>query len=1392
MKKFNSFLKIFLFTLMFIGGMSYAADTPPDNTIVNGTSDISILLLSTLFGGMPIFDSGTDALQNVFRIFNICVLSIGGVLAAYTLTLGLIDTSNKGKVFGDYSSTYTPLRTAMGVALVLPVANGYALIQVLVVWAVMQGIYGANMIWTTFVSDESLATSLAVAPVDINAKNLAKDVLIASLCMETVNSIYAESGKDAKMGWSFGQGDNRTKFFGKNELVDLVKNNNSNTINLVAGSYEGVNGMAANSCGEITINKLDKDTTFLSGINMNSKVNETINAGAGMASGNDGGKLIALYSGFRILVDSVMEHKNFNKWLDEMVMEQAQATENLLASSGSLAEAIVQSANYKEYQSNPNNTFNDGSITGNTGQDNNIYSNDVQNSSGIEDESKNNNSQQPPKEAINKKMTDEQIVTAINKLASDYQYLLRTKAVMTYTEAGKLDKDSQMYSNLVYNANNYGWALAGTFFVQMGGMADSVNQILLNTPVSTSQMASPDTLLIKNYNSKYMSQLNYYLSLSDTFKNDSVKLPTVDKAIKNDSNTLEKFAASGFNGAVILDTMTKSVLQMSINDKENPLIQLKRLGSTMLSSATAILTYLLTNSKDVGPTTGFIISFFGFSLVSILFTGGITMSFIVPMMPVIIWIGMLFGWIVTVLEAVIATPLWVIMHLTPTKDNSFIGGQRQGYTLVLSLIVKPALMVLGFISSVIVLIVMGYFINILFVFMYSMTQIGASGFITSLIGIVVVPLMYCGIVYVALKEILSLMHKVPDELLNWFGGGGPQLGQTAHSVNEGSTRAFGAIIGNPIGQPLGSLKHALAERGGALAQIDQNKMTADRNKSDNFEKMRNMFGGGDAANGSIGGGQGPDGDGGGDGGLGSDAFHTSLSQDGLNNDTQTSLQKALDSGAVKNDPTSQAKLKAGVFKYAPSDIANSAIKQASMDAMQEHQANVANGNNRPMDMDNFVKNVNDNIGKAVFGDEKLWDDLKGHQDLMNGIKSGNGDKLMNATMRKINNIANREGGDYQAIANGVGSSINNAFQGFQNDTAKHTYTPKDFTPYNYHNGSSHLRHKIASMQNGWKSYVMGSASKSSDYDTMKYQRPAYNDEGVIPSSANDFVKDPDNTFSFATQKGEEGLEGYGHTYNDASNDNNNNDFPPDDGGGMPPNDGGSVPPNNGDVTPMGSSDINYSPNNSSTDSGYGNNSTASVDGNYGNSSTVAAGNNYGNSSTVSTGSNYGNSSTVAAGSNYGNSSTVAAGSNYGNSQTVSTGSNYGNSSTVAAGSNYGNSQNAHRYGSASSGDATYYESDNSQQNNYQNYESSNQSPTNFDNIGYPQSSYEDDNSSNISTYTPPDYVYDNTYDMNNADFYSEQESNQNSTDDSLNYSVESHRRDIPIDESYFFPDEHNK
>ena len=53
-------------------------------------------------------------------------------------------------------------------------------------------------------------------------------------------------------------------------------------------------------------------------------------------------------------------------------------------------------------------------------------------------------------------------------------------------------------------------------------------------------------------------------------------------------------------------------------------------------------------------------------------------------------------------------------------------------------------------------------------------------------------------------------------------------------------------------------------------------------------------------------------------------------------------------------------------------------------------------------------------------------------------------------------------------------------------------------------------------------------------------------------------------------------------------------------------------------------------------------------------------------------------------------------------------------------------------------------------------------------------------------------MYDNTYDMNNADFYSEQESNQNSTDDSLNYSVESHRRDIPIDESYFFPDEHNK
>jgi conjugal transfer/type IV secretion protein DotA/TraY len=71
-----------------------------------------------------------------------------------------------------------------------------------------------------------------------------------------------------------------------------------------------------------------------------------------------------------------------------------------------------------------------------------------------------------------------------------------------------------------------------------------------------------------------------------------------------------------------------------------------------------------------------------------------------PSLPYAIYMIVVIGWILAVLQSIIAAPLWAVMHMTP--DRSFIGSQTQGYLLLLSLFVRPALAVVGLFAGMLV------------------------------------------------------------------------------------------------------------------------------------------------------------------------------------------------------------------------------------------------------------------------------------------------------------------------------------------------------------------------------------------------------------------------------------------------------------------------------------------------------------------------------------------------------------------------------------------------------------------------------------------------------------------------------------------------------------------
>lgn len=152
----------------------------------------------------------------------------------------------------------------------------------------------------------------------------------------------------------------------------------------------------------------------------------------------------------------------------------------------------------------------------------------------------------------------------------------------------------------------------------------------------------------------------------------------------------------------------------------------------------------------------------------------IMLAFYLPATPLILWIMGVAGWFVLLIEAVIAAPIWAASHAMP-EGNGFVGQRAMaGYMVMLSLFLRPTLMIFGFFASMVLMIVMGKVVSLLFIpAMSSMNAGHLSGVITlfAMLGI------FAGLIIQIAHRAYGLIHEVPDKVLRYIGGGAENLGE---------------------------------------------------------------------------------------------------------------------------------------------------------------------------------------------------------------------------------------------------------------------------------------------------------------------------------------------------------------------------------------------------------------------------------------------------------------------------------------------------------------------------------------------------------------------------------------------------------------------------------------
>lgn len=174
---------------------------------------------------------------------------------------------------------------------------------------------------------------------------------------------------------------------------------------------------------------------------------------------------------------------------------------------------------------------------------------------------------------------------------------------------------------------------------------------------------------------------------------------------------------------------------------------------------------------------------------------GFVMAVILPFLPMVYYVAGVISWVIMAVEAVIAAPLWVLLAFAPSRENDWLGTNKQGLLLYIGVFFRPVLMILGLLSCFLVLRIAINFENIMFSGAYFLSY--PVGSIVSMLGAFGLIIVYVLLTLVLVTNCCALITGVGEAVMDFIGVRINSLGQ-----NNIATDTTGAL--NPVTRVTGS------------------------------------------------------------------------------------------------------------------------------------------------------------------------------------------------------------------------------------------------------------------------------------------------------------------------------------------------------------------------------------------------------------------------------------------------------------------------------------------------------------------------------------------------------------------------------------------------------------
>ena len=285
-----------------------------------------------------------------------------------------------------------------------------------------------------------------------------------------------------------------------------------------------------------------------------------------------------------------------------------------------------------------------------------------------------------------------------------------------------------------------GWTAAGSYYLEIAKANATTLSLLSATPVVTppsydglGPALSQDLAPLEAASKDFLNLLQIAVQTQDSTSPPAGMPQTLAGAQDNQSQSLLTRLFTSMNLTTpLLNSITGFILPTG-NMWRDPFGGLMAMGQTLiitsmiafgtaalLSSSTiatgsAIFNFLTGNWGAAAASVAInaVMSFLGvpiFMGLLALMIPGILIAYVLPMIPWVLWMAGVCGWIILVCEAMIAVPLWMLAHMTVGGDGLH-GRAIEGWGLLFNVVFRPTLMVIGLFLGYFVFACMSYLIR---------------------------------------------------------------------------------------------------------------------------------------------------------------------------------------------------------------------------------------------------------------------------------------------------------------------------------------------------------------------------------------------------------------------------------------------------------------------------------------------------------------------------------------------------------------------------------------------------------------------------------------------------------------------------------------------------------